>query len=65
MIAALVSLALVLLVPCVARGADPFESLYCFRYAEIKGYPVDAILFGTDRGKTMDLPFVLCVAKRG
>lgn len=59
------TLALVVLLTGSARAADPFEALYCFEYAQAKDYPVDAILFGTDRGKTMDLPFVLCVAKRG
>ena len=48
-----------------AQAADPFESLHCLRYAEGRDYPVDAILFGTDRGKTMNLPFVMCVARRG
>ena len=48
-----------------ARAAGPFESLHCLRYAEVVDYPVDAILYGTDRGQTMGLPFVLCVAKRG
>ena len=46
-------------------AAGPFESLHCFRYAEAKDYPADAILFGTDRGKTIQLPFMLCVARRG
>jgi glyoxylase-like metal-dependent hydrolase (beta-lactamase superfamily II) len=48
-----------------ARGADAFESLHCIKYAQGSGYPADAILFGTDRGKTLDLPMVLCAAKRG
>ena len=60
-----VGLALLLIIPSIARAADPFEALYCFRYAEASAYPVDAILYGTDRGKNLALPFVLCVAKRG
>lgn len=56
---------LLLILPGVTRAADPFDTLYCLQYAELKGYAVDAVLFNTDRGKTMDLPFVFCVAKRG
>ena len=56
---------LLLTLPVAAPAAEPFESLHCFRYAELKGYPVDAILFNTDRGQTVDAPFVLCVAQRG
>jgi glyoxylase-like metal-dependent hydrolase (beta-lactamase superfamily II) len=48
-----------------ARGDGVFQSLHCFRYAQGKDYPTDAILFGTDRGSTLDIPMVLCVAKRG
>lgn len=55
----------VLFLSAVASAASPFEKLYCFKYAEARGYPVDAILFGTGRGQTMDLPFALCVATRG
>ncbi len=58
-------LVLLLLLPGVVRAAEPFEALYCFRYADLADYPVDAVLFGTDRGTTMKLPFVFCVAKRG
>jgi glyoxylase-like metal-dependent hydrolase (beta-lactamase superfamily II) len=47
-----------------AGAADTFDSVHCLQYAIARDYPVDAILFGTDRGQTMDLPFVLCVAKR-
>ena len=48
-----------------AKAAQPFESLHCMKYAMAKDYPVDAILFGTDRGEVADLPFMFCVAKRG
>jgi len=47
-----------------ARAADTFDSVHCLQYATAREYPTDAILFGTDRGQTMDLPFVLCVARR-
>ncbi len=57
--------AMLLLAPGNALAAEPFESLHCLKYAIAKDYPVDAILFGTDRGKLADLPFVFCVAKRG
>lgn len=51
----------------LASGAQAavFESLHCFQYAEHPAYPVSAILLNTDEGKTMSLPFALCVAKRG
>ena len=48
-----------------AVQAAPFQSLHCFQYAEHPGYPVSGILFNTDVGETMRLPFVMCVAKRG
>ena len=60
----LTALAVGLLLSTAVRAA-PFESLHCFRYAEHPGYPVSAILFNTQLGETMRLPFVLCVAKRG
>ena len=40
---------LLLLAADAARAAGPFESLQCLRYADAKDYPVDAILYGTDR----------------
>ena len=50
------ALVLGLLVPLAgdARGAGAFESLHCLKYAQGADYPVDAILFGTDRGETFD-----------
>ncbi len=57
--------ALLLLAPGNAQATGPFESVHCFKYATIKDYPVDAMLFGTDRGKVADVPFMFCVAKRG
>lgn len=61
-----VVLACLLLLPFGnARAAEPFTSLHCLRYATAEDYPVDAILFGTDRGQVADVPFVFCVAKRG
>ena len=56
---------LLLLAPGNAQAAEPFESVHCFKYATAKDYPVDALLFGTDRGKLADVPFMFCVAKRG
>ena len=55
-------LALLLLAPGAAQAAE-FESFHCLKYATAKDYPVDAVLFGTDRGKVADLPFMFCVAK--
>ena len=51
--------------PVAALAAEPFDSLHGLRYAIAKNYPVDAILFGTDRGMVADVPFMFCVARRG
>jgi len=44
--------------------AQQYE-VYCIQYSGLKGYPVDAILFSTDRGKVMDVPFSYCYVKGG
>jgi len=64
-LAAAFGCALALLLSSTTAAAKPFESVHCIHYASLADYPVDAILFGTDRGKTMTAPFLLCVAKRG
>lgn len=60
-----VAATLVLLVSSAAGAAEPFDKLHCLKYASAQDYPVDAILFGTDRGEVADLPFMFCVARRG
>jgi hypothetical protein len=52
--------ALLLLAPGSAQGAEPFESVHRFKYATAKDYPVDAILSATDRGKVANVPFMFC-----
>jgi glyoxylase-like metal-dependent hydrolase (beta-lactamase superfamily II) len=47
-----------------AALAQQYE-VYCIQYSGLKNYPVDAILFSTDRGKTMDVPFSYCYIKGG
>jgi glyoxylase-like metal-dependent hydrolase (beta-lactamase superfamily II) len=39
--------------------------VYDIMYSRLEGYPVDAILFGTDRGKTMMVPFMYTYIKGG
>ncbi len=52
--------------PLWAAAAErPFEQVYCLKYAALKGYPLDGILYGVPRGETIDLPMAMCVARRG
>ena len=52
--------------PLWAVAAErPFEQVYCLKYAALKGYPLDGILYGVPRGETIDLPMAMCVARRG
>lgn len=51
-------------VVCVGTALAQYE-VYCIQYSGLKNYPVDAILFSTDRGKTMDVPFSYCYIKGG
>jgi len=37
--------------------------IYSMKYSGLENYPVDAILFATDRGKTMNVPFSYCYIK--
>jgi glyoxylase-like metal-dependent hydrolase (beta-lactamase superfamily II) len=39
--------------------------IYSLWYSRLDNYPVDAILFATDRGKTMTVPFSYCYIKGG
>lgn len=45
--------------------AQQFDKMYCIDYATLANYPKDALLFGTDRGEKVDVPFILCLAKSG
>jgi N-acyl homoserine lactone hydrolase len=62
---ALALLGLFAIAPAGAAEAEPFDRLDCLRYAFHPAYPVDALLFGTDRGQTMPVPMVICLARRG
>jgi glyoxylase-like metal-dependent hydrolase (beta-lactamase superfamily II) len=44
--------------------AESYE-VYDIMYSRLEGYPVDAILFGTDRGETMMVPFLYTYIKGG
>jgi glyoxylase-like metal-dependent hydrolase (beta-lactamase superfamily II) len=44
--------------------AQQYE-VYQIQYSGLKNYPVDAILFATDRGKVMDVPFSYTMIKGG
>jgi glyoxylase-like metal-dependent hydrolase (beta-lactamase superfamily II) len=45
--------------------AQQFDKMYCIAYSILANYPKDALLFGVDRGQTVDVPFTLCLAKSG
>ncbi len=61
-------IALLLAVLCVgyvgAVAAQMYE-VYDIMYSRLENYPVDAILFATDRGKTMTVPFMYTYIKGG
>jgi glyoxylase-like metal-dependent hydrolase (beta-lactamase superfamily II) len=59
------SLALTLgLAPLAAAAEEaPAYEVYALKYAMLKDYPTDAVLFGTDRGKVMDVPFAYAYIK--
>jgi len=57
--------AVVLCLGSVAAALAQQYEVYSIQYSGLKNYPVDAILFSTDRGKTMDVPFSYCYIKGG
>ena len=50
---------------CIGTALAQQYEVYSIQYSGLKNYPVDAILFSTDRGKTMDVPFSYCYIKGG
>ena len=44
--------------------AQQYE-VYCINYSRLENYPADAMLFATDRGKTLTVPFSYCYIKGG
>jgi glyoxylase-like metal-dependent hydrolase (beta-lactamase superfamily II) len=48
-----------------AGAAEPFEKVWCLRYAFAEGVPASTFLAGAPADETMDAPFAMCVAQRG
>ncbi len=46
-----------------AAGAEPFEKVWCLRYAQAQGIAMSTFLAGSTG--TGDAPFAMCVAQRG
>jgi len=47
----------------IASALAASYEVYSIQYSGLKNYPADAILFSTDRGKVMDVPFSYCFIK--
>lgn len=61
-------IALLLAVLCVGYVGSALAvdyEVYDIMYSRLENYPVDAILFSTDRGKTMTVPFAYTYIKGG
>jgi glyoxylase-like metal-dependent hydrolase (beta-lactamase superfamily II) len=58
----LVALTLLATAPAAA-GSEPFEKLWCLRYAVAPDAPLSMLLAGAPRDATLDVPFAMCVAK--
>ena len=48
-----------------AAGAEPFEKVWCLRYATAPQAPLALLLAGAPPDEKADLPFAMCVAQRG
>ncbi|MEN8160240.1 MAG: MBL fold metallo-hydrolase, partial [Myxococcota bacterium] len=48
-----------------AAAAEPFEKVWCLRYAFAPDAAASIFLAGAPAGATMDVPFAMCVAQRG
>lgn len=46
-----------------AAAAEPFEKVWCLRFAVAPDAPLSALLAGAPRDATLDLPFAMCVAR--
>jgi glyoxylase-like metal-dependent hydrolase (beta-lactamase superfamily II) len=58
------SLAALISFAAAAGTAEPFEKLWCLRYALAPDAPLSAVLGGAPRDATVDLPFAFCAARR-
>jgi len=56
-------LAVLLCLGFVGSALAAQYEIYSMMYSRLENYPVDAILFATDRGKTMTVPFSYCYIK--
>jgi glyoxylase-like metal-dependent hydrolase (beta-lactamase superfamily II) len=48
-----------------AAASEPFEKLWCLRYATASQAPLSLLLAGAPAEEKADLPFAMCVAQRG
>jgi glyoxylase-like metal-dependent hydrolase (beta-lactamase superfamily II) len=58
-------LGLILLGRATGAAAEPFEKVWCLRYAMAPDAAVSIFLAGAPAYQTMDVPFAMCVAQRG
>ena len=48
-----------------SAAAEPFEKVWCLRYATAPQAPLSLLLAGAPAEDKADLPFAMCVAQRG
>jgi len=60
-----VGLASAALAPSALEAAEPFEKVWCLRYATAPGAPLSLLLAGAPAEQKADVPFAMCVAQRG
>jgi glyoxylase-like metal-dependent hydrolase (beta-lactamase superfamily II) len=60
-----VTLAVALLLAPSVAAAEPFEKVWCLRYAVAPDLPISTFLAGVLDDATVDAPFAMCVAQRG
>src|SRR3972149_12316788 len=44
-------------------AAEPFEKVWCLRYAAVVDAPLSMLLAGAAAGETTDLPLAMCAAR--
>jgi glyoxylase-like metal-dependent hydrolase (beta-lactamase superfamily II) len=59
---ALLAIAVLAAAPSAAP-AEPFEKVWCVRYAVAPDAPLSLLLAGAPQGETADVPFAMCVAR--
>ena len=59
------TLCLVLLSAGSAGAAEPFEKVWCLRYALAPQAPLSILLAGVSPDEKSDIPFAMCAAQRG